>query len=165
MEGLISTFHIDLKLIIAQLVNFAIVIGVLYYFGIRPLGKLMKKRSEKIEKGLLDAKENQTLLAKSEEDYKKTLAQARKESQEILSKAKTEAEKKKNEILAEAQEETQKLVERGKAQLEIEREKIVKEAQTELASLVFHSTEKVLVGVLDEKKDRMFIEQTIEKVL
>ena len=56
MESIISTFHIDWKIIIAQMINFVIVFVVLYIFALKPLSKLMKERGEKIAKGIDDAK-------------------------------------------------------------------------------------------------------------
>ncbi len=49
MESLIETFHLDIKLIIAQAFNFAIVAFVIYFFALKPIFKLMDKRSNKIE--------------------------------------------------------------------------------------------------------------------
>ena len=69
MDSLISTFHIDWHLIVAQAVNFAIVFAVLYWFALKPLGKLMEERKETIEKGLADAKSNAQLLANTEKEY------------------------------------------------------------------------------------------------
>ena len=56
MEELIQTFHIDWKLLIAQLINFAIVLFVLWKFAIKPLSKTMDKRTNDIEKSIDDAK-------------------------------------------------------------------------------------------------------------
>ena len=55
MDSIISTFHIDWKIIIAQAINFVIVFAVLYFYALKPLSKLMKERSEKISQGLDDA--------------------------------------------------------------------------------------------------------------
>ena len=52
MDSLISTFHIDWHLIVAQLVNFAVVILVLWRFALKPLGKLMDERGQTIAGGL-----------------------------------------------------------------------------------------------------------------
>ena len=41
MDELVKTFHIDWKLIIAQTVNFTIVLGVLWYFAFKPLMKVI----------------------------------------------------------------------------------------------------------------------------
>ena len=56
MDSLISTFHIDWHLIVAQLVNFAVVILVLWRFALKPLGKLMDERGQTIAGGLENAK-------------------------------------------------------------------------------------------------------------
>ena len=81
MESLISTFHLDLKLIIAQLVNFLIVAGILWFFALKPIMKIMKERTEKIEKGLKDAKSFEEKLAQAERDRLKTLSVAKKEAE------------------------------------------------------------------------------------
>ncbi len=57
MDSLVETFHLDVKLLIAQVINFAIVFLVLYYFALKPLLNVMNDRSAKIEKSLEDAKE------------------------------------------------------------------------------------------------------------
>ena len=66
MDSIISTFHIDWKIIIAQAINFGVVFVVLYIFALKPLSKLMAERSEKIKKGIDDAKKSDELLQKAE---------------------------------------------------------------------------------------------------
>lgn len=151
MDALIDTFHIDWRLIIAQMVNFAVVIIVLYKFAIKPLGKLMDERSSKIQGGILDAKKHKELLSQTEEEYKKIVAEARKESQDIIGIAKKDAEKVREDLILKAGEDAKKLVESGRAELEAEKAKMLGDAKKELAGLIVSSTEKVLEGVMDEK--------------
>lgn len=150
MDSLIDTFHIDLHLIIAQMVNFAIVIFVLYKFAIKPMRKLMAERSAKIAAGLGDAKKHAELVKGAEDDYKKALAEARKEAGEIVTSAKRDAEKVREDLIAKANDDAKKVVEGGKKELEAEKEKMLADAKRELASLVVTSTEKVLGNVVDE---------------
>jgi len=149
MDLLIDTFHIDWRLIIAQMVNFAIVIIVLYKFAIKPLGKLMNERSEKIAGGLTDAKKHKELLSETETEYKKVIAEARKESQELIGIAKKDAEKVRVALIEKADEDAKKIVESGKAELLAEKSKMLTDARRELAGLVIASTEKVLGSVVD----------------
>ena len=65
MDSIISTFHIDWKIIIAQMINFGVVFVVLYIFALKPLSKLMTERGEKIETGISDAKKSSKLLQKA----------------------------------------------------------------------------------------------------
>ena len=63
MDSLITTFHIDWKMIIAQLINFVVVFFVLYRYALKPLAKLMEERGTTIEDGLKNADKQKELLA------------------------------------------------------------------------------------------------------
>lgn len=144
MDSLITTFHIDWKIIIAQAINFLIVFLVLYFFALKPLGKLMKEREDKIEGGINDAKNNAKLLEQTKKEYDEVLVKARKEASEIFNTVKTEAENNRKDILAKAQVEVESMIESGKKTLESEKIKMVEEAKGEIVSLVVKATEKLL---------------------
>lgn len=164
MDSLIDTFHIDWKLIIAQMVNFGIVIIVLYKFAIKPLGKLMEERSAKIVGGLTDAKRHKELLADTEAEYKKIIAEARKESQELIAVAKKDAESVREDLVAKAKVDAEKAVQNGKDELEAEKLKMLSDARKELASLVVSSTEKVLGKVVDANLKSKITEAAAKEV-
>lgn len=151
MDSLIDTFHIDWHLIIAQMINFAVVIFVLYRFAIKPLSKLMDERSAKIALGLSDAKRHKELLSETENEYKKIIAEAKKESQEIVSLAKKDAEKIRESLIEKASDDARKIIDNGKVELDREKEKIISDAKNELANMVVLGTEKILNEVMDEK--------------
>ncbi|MDP2944107.1 MAG: ATP synthase F0 subunit B, partial [bacterium] len=80
MESLISTFHVDVRLLVAQLINFAIVFFVLYFFAFKPLVKVMADRSEKIDKSLKDADAIEKRLALTERERAEIIAAAKKQA-------------------------------------------------------------------------------------
>ncbi len=143
MEPLIATFHIDWKIIIAQMVNFAVVFVVLYLFALKPLMALMLNRTNKILQGIKDAKTNSEVLAKSSKEYEDTLVRAKKEAQALFDAGKREAQTKKEQMLAEAKTEVDKMIEGGKKTLEAEKIKMVADAKKEIVSLVMLATEKI----------------------
>ncbi len=149
MDSLISTFHIDWKIIIAQMVNFAIVFFVLYRFAIKPLSKLMIERQGEIKKGLDDAEQNKKILEDTQKSYDDALSQARKEGVAIIAEAKREATKKKDELVKIAENDVATMLANGKQILESEKQKMIADAKKELASIVMQSTEKVLGSVID----------------
>ena len=151
MDSLIDTFHIDWHLIIAQMINFGVVVFVLYRFAIKPLGKLMEERSAKISDGISDAKRHKEILSQTQEEYKKIISEARKESQEIVTLAKKDAEKIRESLIEKASEDARKIVDDGKKELDSEKEKIIIDAKREIANLVVQGTEKILDEVMDEK--------------
>lgn len=162
MDSLIETFHIDIKLLIAQAVNFAIVLGVLYWFALKPLLKVMNERTEKVEKSLEDAKRIEEKLANTEEDYNKKLGQAKKEASVILEKAAQQAEKKKEEMIKKVKEDIGQIIEQEKARMRTEKAKTLREIKTEVADLVVMSLEKILEKKIDGKKEKELIGKIIK---
>src|ERR1700759_5723318 len=88
MDSLISTFHIDWHLIVAQAINFVIVIAVLYFFALKPLKKLMDERGKTIASGLDNAKRQEELVKAQQAEYDAALAQARIEASNMMKAAK-----------------------------------------------------------------------------
>jgi F-type H+-transporting ATPase subunit b len=144
MDSLISIFHIDWKIIIAQGVNFGVVFVVLYIYALKPLSKLMQERGDKIGKGLEDAKSNAIILASTRTEHERALSEAKKEVDKIFQAGKKEAEAKRVEMLEVARLEVASLINNGKKVLEAEKIKIVEEAKKEIVSLTMLATEKVL---------------------
>ena len=163
MDSLIETFHIDIKLLIAQAINFAIVISVLYFFALKPLIKVMKDRTAKIEKSLEDAKKIDEKLDITEAEYKKTIAKAKKEANAILEKTQEESEARRTVMLNRAKEEIGQVISEEKVKIQQEKAKMLKEVKTELADLVIATTGKVLEKKMDEKGDKELIKKVISK--
>ena len=101
MEELVKTFHIDASLLLAQFINFTIVLLVLYKFAYKPILKTLNDRTDKIEKGLKDAEDAQKKLAEMEKKEKEVLTKAKEEGQKIITTAETTARKNKEELLPE----------------------------------------------------------------
>src|SRR3989338_10803063 len=113
MDSIISTFHIDWKIIIAQLINFGIVILAIYFFAVKPLRKLMDERAKTIEGGIQDAKQNAEILKSSEKEYLDTIAKARTEATILFQEGKKEAEVKRVEMIEKAKEEVDVMIANG----------------------------------------------------
>lgn len=144
MDSLISTFHIDFKLMLAQLFNFGLVFVCLYFIAAKPLRKLISDRDAEIRKGLDDAKTNRDMLENTAKESEAAMRKARTEANEIFDKAKKEVEKKKTEMIENAKKEVSDMLAQGKKMLDTEREKMIAEAKNEVAGLVISATEKIL---------------------
>lgn len=163
MDSLIEVFHIDIKLLLAQMINFAIVFGVIYYFVLKPLMKVMGERTEKIEKSLEDAKEIERKMEETQKEYNLKITEAKKEANDILTKANETAEKKKIEIVEKAKGEIGILINKEKANMQVEKAATLKEIKKEVADLVVASLKKILEEKVDLKKDMEIIKKSIAK--
>ncbi len=149
MNSIISTFHIDWKIIVAQAINFAVVFVVLYIFALKPLNKLMAERTEKIKKGVDDAKKNSEMLKATRVEYEQILAKARIEASKFSQESKKEQEARKAAMIEEAKKEMKAIIENGKKSLETEKVKTVEEAKKDIVMLAMKEVEKIL----SSKKD------------
>ena len=161
MDILLETFHIDWKLLIAQIINFAIVFVVLYRFVVKPLQKVMLERTMKIEQGLKDAENARAQLTNAESDYKEKIAEALRRSEELIEEARIKAEKAGAEAEEKTREKITKIIEDEKKKMEVERQKMMSEIKFGAAELVIAATEKILKEKIDPEKDRQMIESAI----
>ena len=162
MDSLIETFHIDIKLLIAQIINFAIVISVLYFFALKPLMKTMDERGKKIEKSLSDAEKIDAKLEKTDLEYKKVIINAKKDANGIIEKAQEQAESKKAQMIIRAKEEIGQIINAEKAKIQQEKAVVLKEIKSEVANLVVASVEKILDKKIDSKEDKELIKKIIK---
>jgi len=162
--GVLGTLGINWKLFVAQLVNFGIVMWILWKFVFGPVGKKLEERRQKIDKALKDAadveRQKTEFEAWREEEMRKTRTQAA----EIVSQAQKEALVQKDKVVADTKSEQEKLVKQAKEQIKSEQEKSVLEIKSQIAELVTMATEKVLKQKLDGKHDQELVKKSIESL-
>jgi F-type H+-transporting ATPase subunit b len=161
MSELLSKLGIDWKLLIAQIVNFLVLLFVLWKFAYGPIVAMLEKRQKKIEKGLQDAEDAHKKLAESEERQKEILKKARTEAKEIVEKSREQAEKSKSDLAVEAKIQAEKIITDAKAQIEQEKQKTIAEIKSEIGGLVTMAAGKIIDEKMDAGKDKELIEKAI----
>jgi len=164
MGEVISTFHVDVRLLIAQAVNFAIVFIVLYYFGIRPLMKILIERSKKIENSLKNTSRIEKELKATESNREEIMRQARQEASALLTEVEHKGEGRKKEMMTKAKEEIEKIVSKTKEDLEIEKKIMLKHVKEEAGELIVSAMEKVLSKKMTGEDDKKVIEAAIKEI-
>jgi len=102
MSALLAELGIDWKLLLAQGVNFLILLVVLTAFVYRPLVRLIEERRKKIELGLRGAEEVEGRLKEVEEIKVRTVAAADRTAAEMIGAAEKEGKRRTQEIVGEA---------------------------------------------------------------
>lgn len=161
---LLANLGIDWRLIIAQLINFTVLMAVLYKFLYKPVLKLLHERTTRIEDGLKNADVIERKLREATAAYDAKLREARGEAQKILEATKKEGEALKAELTATAQKEATHIIEAGRVRLAVEKEKIMHEAEHELSDLVEQATHHVLGQIMTPEIDRKLIDEAVQKV-
>lgn len=161
--GLLGTLGIDYKLFLAQLLNFGLVVFVIWKWVYTPLLKVLDERTAKIEQGLKDAKESGELRASSSEEKDAIVAEARANARKIVEESEVNAQKVADERVQKTREEVERIVTQGKDQLQSDREKMVRDVKAEIADILVMATEKIAGEKLDVKKDASLIEKALKE--
>ncbi|MFH0819126.1 MAG: F0F1 ATP synthase subunit B [Patescibacteria group bacterium] len=164
MEEIINTFHIEWELMLGQIINFAIVASVLWFFAVKPLMKIMKDRTETIEKSLRNAEKIEVNLKETEEIQKQEITKAKKEAQEIIEKANLVAENSKQDFVKKAEEQILDLKNKAKQQVAEAKQEMLKEIKTEVADLVVLTVKKLIDKDLSSSEQKELINKTIKEV-
>lgn len=144
MDSIISTFHIDWKIIIAQAINFGVVFFILYIYALKPLGKLMKERGEKIETGINDAKKSNELLQKASEEYKQNTIKLRVMAVDAQKELGKELEQLRKDNLGRIKADNDEWTKKRMEQMEIDKKALVESAKGELVTLAILAAEKIM---------------------
>ncbi len=163
-DSIVGMFGINWKLFIAQLINFGIVLFVLWKWVWKPVTSNMEARTKKIEDSLLNADQ----ITKDKEEFDSwrntEMTKARQEATEIISSAKTQAEAVKAEVIEQTKAEQQDIIDRAQLELAQQKTKMLQEAQGELAEIVVAASEKLLRSKLDSKADQKLINQALKDI-
>jgi len=162
--GGLGTLGINVNIFAAQLVNFIIVLLVLWRWGYRPIVKLLDERQKKVEKSLQDAADIEKRVVSLEEERKSILSQAKHEASVVLEKVQVDADARKVDLLLKAREEVNHVVQQGKVQLLAEKESMLRDARQEIVNLAVESARKILEESITEKKSQALAEEVIEKM-
>lgn len=164
MEELIKHFGIDWKLLLAQAVNFLILLVVLKKFAYGPILRMLKKRREEIEKGLKFTQEAEKRLTKVGEEREQILKESRVEGLSIISGAENTAKTRKEEITKEAAKKSEAIVEEAKKVIAEEKAKMGEQVYKEAGEMVRLAIAKVLGKMPSEERDEALIKEALKEL-
>lgn len=158
---LIEKLGIDWRLLIAQIINFLVLFFVLTKFAFRPLIKMLDERSRRIEQSLEEAEKIKKMHLEATAQKEAIILEARHSAKDIISESKKQAEEVHQKLTTEAQNEVAKMLESGRLSLAAMKEKMSQELQKEVGDLVVEATRKVMLGTVDQKVDREYVNRIL----
>jgi len=149
--------------LIAQLLIFLVMLGVLYRFAWGPLLQILNQRRERIAQGVEATERAKRELEQAERERQAKLEEARREAQTMLDRIAKQAEDLRKELEAKAREQAEGLIARARAEIQQERAKAVEDLREQVADLAVMAAGRIIGESLDAKKHRELIERTIEE--
>jgi|SRR3989344_6152881 len=144
MQELLSAFGIEWQLLLAQGVNFAIVLGALTYFLYKPVLKMLEERQEKIAKGIKDAEEAALSRAEVEGARSGIISKAEKDAEAVMTRAAEEGKRERAEIVKAAQSRAEQTARDAEAQAQELQRRALRDSEKEIAQTAILAAEKIL---------------------
>lgn len=160
--GALGALGVEPMLFVAQLVNFAIILFVMWKWVYVPLLKTLDERTAKIEKGLKDATDAGAAKAEAQKERDALIGTARQESKRIIEEASKAAEAERVDTVEKAKAEVACVVTQGKERLAAEQIALIASVRAEAATLVTLATEKILREKLDGKTDAKLVADSLK---
>jgi F-type H+-transporting ATPase subunit b len=160
--GFLTDFGVKPVLLIAQIINFALLLFILQRLLYKPLLKVLDERKQKIADSLKNSEEIEKKLASITEDREKKLKETAKEVEVILKEATDSANQIISEAHAKAGADVEKIIEKSRQSIVQEQEKMRQEMRQELAGLVVVGLQTVTGKVLDKKDQQKILEESLK---
>lgn len=161
MDKLIEAFGIDWKIILAQLINFAILVFLLYKIGYKPIINFVQNRRNEIEAGVKNAEEAKESLHHAQQQSDKIISETHKNAQEIINKAREQASKQAQELTDHHRQELKQMSDAAKLELAAERERMMRETREQAGTLVLSVAEKLIGEKMDATRDAEYVKKML----
>ncbi len=149
--------------LIVYLVNFLLLLGILYLFAYKRILNTMDQRSQRIKESLEAADRAREDAARAQEEMKKQMDVSRRESAVLLEEARRAADRFREEERVRAQQEVQAFIEKARADIRRERDVAVDEVRQHFAALAITAAERIISRSLDRRAHKELIEQVLKE--
>jgi len=159
VEGL----GINLSTLLAQIINFVILFGLLYLVAYKPIMRMFDERSKKIKESMEQTEYIKEQAAHAEEEVKKHLEAASKDGQGVIARAVRTGEEIRQKAQQEARQEAESLISKARLEIQRERDAAIDELRKEVADLTILAAGKVIDRSLDKEAHRQLIDKVLEE--
>ncbi len=159
----ITELGINLPSLIAYLVNFIILLGILGLFAYKPLLRMLDERTARIRESLEAADRAREEAASSQEAIQVQITEARREGQRIMDQTREAAERFRTEEMDKARQEAEAFVERDRVDIQRERDNALEEVRASFGDLAITAAERVIRRSLDRQAHEELITQVLEE--
>lgn len=161
MDKAIEALGINLPQLIAQAVNFFVLLVLLRFTLYKPIVKMLDERKQRIAEGLNAAEIARSEAADAQVNIQAQLVNARQEGQELVANAQNIATRIQSEAREQANRDRDVALERARAEIERERDRAIADLRGEFADITVSAAEKVINQSLDRQAHQRIIDETL----
>jgi F-type H+-transporting ATPase subunit b len=157
-----SQLGLNVPVLVAQLINFFVLLILLRLFLYRPILEMLDRRSQRIREGLAAAEQSKEQAAEAEQEVARQLDEARRQGQTLVSQAQETSTRIQEEARNQARREAEQLLERARNEIQLERDQAIAELRKEFADLTIAAAEKVIGQSLDRQAHQRLIQEALQ---
>ncbi|MEA5091290.1 ATP synthase subunit b [bioreactor metagenome] len=151
--------------LIAQILNFIVLLWVLAKFAYKPLIKAMDDRRNRIINDLDSAEQTRLDAEALKAQYVEQMANARQEATEIVDKANKVAQNLHDEFMEQARAEKDAMMATAKERIEQDKKQALVDIRTQVIALSTQIASKVANQKLNSAEDQKLVAEATDKVL
>jgi F-type H+-transporting ATPase subunit b len=164
MNETLQTLGITWPKLIAQFINFAIVLFVLWRFAYRPIFAMLEARRQKIADGLASAERAKSELARTETERRRILSQAGDVANQMIEGARNAAARVREVETQKAIAAAEQIVAKAREAAAQDHAQMLAELKREVGRLVVQTTATVTGKVLTPDDQRRLAEETAKQL-
>jgi F-type H+-transporting ATPase subunit b len=154
---------INLNFLIAQIVNFLLLLFILQRFLYKPVMNMLAARTRKVQESLAEADRVRQEAAAARAEYERQLEIERRRSFDAAQQAIQEGQRAREAIIAQAQREAEEIRQRAREEAERERQQMLALLRAQVADLAILASEKIIGQSLDHDAHRRLINEFLSK--
>jgi F-type H+-transporting ATPase subunit b len=155
----LKDFGFDPVLLVAQIINFLVVLFLLKKLMYKPLLETIKKRDSEIKSGIANKEEADRLLAEAQEKETKILQKAQERADKIVNDAKLEAESSKAEIEEAGRRESERMIAQARETIAQETREAEERLSKKIGTIAVALLEKSLEGVFGKSEQQAILKK------
>ena len=156
--------RLDPGLFIWTILTFLALLFLLAKFAWKPLLTALEERENKIKNSLEDAEKAKTELERLNAESEEIIAKARSEAQSIRVEAKAATERFKADLMAKAEADSKKILEEAEKQIHVEKDKAINEIRQEVVDISIAVAENVIKKNLSKEDNQSLIEESLKNL-
>jgi F-type H+-transporting ATPase subunit b len=157
-----ATFQINLFWVIVAAINFLLFFAIVWTFAFKPVSAILADRKSRIERGLQDAEQARRDRENAEAERVATLGEARREANDILTRAQKVAQETRDADIAATKDELERMRVRAASEIEAEKVRAIADVRAEVADLALLAAGRVVGETMTDERQRRLVEEFLQ---
>jgi len=146
MEGLITAFGLDWRIFLSEVINFLVLLGIIFWVIKKYVNPILEKRRDVIADGVAKFEKAEETLAEAHAKKDSVIQEAENQASETIAASVAKGKERESQILSEADSKAQDILDSAKAKGESEKSDIIASSKEEIAKMITLGAEKVLAS-------------------